>query len=55
MSEAKEGRHMNIPGCTCGDSAIEPGQCPYDLEINDDPESMCLCCPVCRHDCAGNI
>ena len=29
--------------------------CPYDADINNDPDSMCTCCPEHTTDCADDI
>lgn len=29
--------------------------CPYKMEINDDKESKCNCCDICRQECSDSI
>ena len=39
----------------CGNAAKEPSTCPFAEEINDDSESLCLCCDDCTQECAWDI
>ena len=38
--------------CHCGEIEIQPHTCPYKEDINDDSETICNCCSVCRKNCA---
>lgn len=31
------------------------GTCPYQVEINDDRETLCNCCSECSSQCAEDI
>lgn len=35
--------------------AETPHLCPYGMEINEDHESLCLCCEDCEQECADDI
>ena len=41
--------------CICGNDAEEPHVCPYNVEINDDEETLCNCCDDCKQDCIDSI
>lgn len=30
-------------------------QCPYQTDINNDPDYKCKCCEDCQHNCAMDI
>lgn len=33
----------------------EEHSCPYDEDVNDDPEPKCTCCSDCAAECAADI
>lgn len=36
--------------------AAKPHRCPYQCEINDDPDpEFCTCCDDCETECVDNI
>lgn len=41
--------------CTCGKHYYEEHTCPYAVEINDDHETLCTCCPHCEAQCAWDV
>ncbi len=45
-------------GCTCDEDYEdyeEEHSCPYQADVNNDPEAMCSCCPHCTQECANDI
>jgi hypothetical protein len=32
-----------------------PHTCPYQYDVNDDPEFRCVCCAECETECADDI
>jgi hypothetical protein len=34
--------------------AAAPHECPYDVEINENHESLCDCCEACEQDCCDD-
>ena len=40
------GKHLGTP---------EPHVCPYDEDVNDNPNSMCHCCRECEQECCDDI
>ena len=40
--------------CTCEDS-YEYHECPYDQDVNNNPDSSCNCCEHCTYQCAMDI
>lgn len=41
--------------CTCNESGNDEHFCPYQTEINDDPEYTCTCCAYCEYQCLMDI
>lgn len=42
--------------CKCGVNPAEPlHECPYQADVNNDPDSLCDCCEVCTQQCADDI
>jgi hypothetical protein len=42
--------------CTCDDYAPwELHPCPFQSDVNDDPDDFCSCCPHCESECAMEI
>lgn len=42
--------------CRCGQpGSTELHSCPYNREINDDPDTLCNCCPDCEGKCRDDI
>ena len=41
-------------GCTCAEGHDEHS-CPYQVDVNDDQEFMCRCCPRCMEECVMDI
>lgn len=63
LPEPKNWKALNILGrCTCGKCSKQPPEyawelhpCPYKSDINDDPDTLCNCCPYCVSECAADI
>ncbi len=41
--------------CKCGAPGSEEFNCPFDGDINNDPNSMCNCCSNCAQACCDDI
>jgi hypothetical protein len=41
-------------GCT-GVATDESHSCPYQNDVNNDPDYQCNCCEDCEHECAMDI
>jgi hypothetical protein len=41
--------------CTCDRSDITAHTCPFRVEIDEDYEFKCECCPYCENECRMNI
>jgi len=40
----------------CGvNPASDPHPCPYDEDVNNNPDSSCTCCEECEYQCAMDI
>ena len=37
--------------CTCEEIDYEKHSCPYDVEIDENEEENCNCCPYCTKEC----
>jgi len=46
-----------LKSCRCGPQPepIAPHTCPYREDVNNDSETLCTCCPDCKHECAMDI
>lgn len=40
---------------SCGNLAMAPHTCPFQVDINGDSETLCRCCIDCEHQCAMDI
>lgn len=49
------GQKRNDPDCTCDVTQGDFHTCPYDEDVNDNPESSCDCCAACTNECAMDI
>lgn len=43
------------PHCRHANAAAEPHTCPFQVEINEDTETLCKCCDLCEGECADDI
>jgi hypothetical protein len=43
--------NKKCPTCKKND-ATKPHPCPFEEEINDNPDELCTCCPDCEQECA---
>jgi len=41
--------------CRCGAVGEPEHSCPYDEDVNNDPNSICNCCKQCTEACADDI
>ena len=41
--------------CKCGQQGQEDHPCPYDEDVNNNPDSVCNCCNDCCNNCADDI
>jgi hypothetical protein len=39
----------------CKGIGIELHICPYQSEINDDNDTLCNCCDICRSECRDDV
>lgn len=39
----------------CSGFAPPLHRCPYEVDINDNPDTLCNCCEDCTQECADNI
>ena len=53
-AEAKECPKYDRTGFDHG-PAQAPHTCPFRVDINDDTETLCECCPKCEYECAMDI
>jgi hypothetical protein len=62
----KVGMELLGDGMTCGETrgpagrctnlkTLELHSCPFNADINNDPEPHCQCCSDCAHECAMDI
>lgn len=35
--------------------ALQEHPCPYKMELENDRETMCVCCKSCRNECARDV
>jgi hypothetical protein len=41
--------------CSCGKPGTETHNCPFDEDVNNNPNSSCNCCDECTENCADGI
>ncbi len=46
--------HNANPKCRRKGTA-KPHPCPFKVDVNNDNETLCHCCPDCQHACAREI
>ena len=39
----------------CGCATAKVRNCPYDGDVNNNPDQRCKCCDKCAHECAMDI
>ncbi len=39
----------------CSHEPTEAHSCPYEEDVNEDPDFRCTCCAACTHECGMSI
>jgi len=57
VGQKKKAPKKNIKDrCTCEEFYYEAHSCPYEADVNNDPnDEYCTCCPYCEQECSDNI